>query len=76
MELKQVWGLKFLYGYLDFCIRKGAEKHLNRIKAYIPDTGTVRIMRLTEKQFCNCGLYQAEEDFQESIVGVNDFISL
>ena len=45
--------------------RKGAEKHLNRIKPYIPNTGTVRIMRLTEKQFCNMGLYQAEEDYQE-----------
>lgn len=43
--------------------RKGAEKHLNRIKKYIPNTGTVRILRLTEKQFCNMGLYQAEEDF-------------
>ncbi|MBQ7159130.1 MAG: CRISPR-associated endonuclease Cas2 [Treponema sp.] len=56
--------------------RKGAEKHLNRIKSYIPDTGTVRILRLTEKQFCNTGLYQAERDFQEEIVDVNDYISL
>lgn len=56
--------------------RKGAEKHLNRIKPYIPNTGTVRIMRLTEKQFCNMGLYQAEEDYQESIVGINDYIML
>lgn len=56
--------------------RKGAEKHLNRIKSYIPDTGTVRIMRLTEKQYCNMGLYQAEEDYQESIVGANDFVML
>ena len=56
--------------------RKGAEKHLNRIKNYIPDTGTVRIFRLTEKQFCNMGLYQAERDFQEEIVGINDYISL
>lgn len=56
--------------------RKGAEKHLNRIKAYIPDTGTVRIIRLTEKQFSNMGLYQTEEDCQESIVGVNDYMML
>lgn len=49
---------------------------LNRIKKYIPSTGTVRIIRLTEKQFCNMGLYQFEEDLQESVVGVNDFISL
>lgn len=28
---------------------KGAEKHLNRIKKYIPSTGTVRILRLTKK---------------------------
>ena len=33
-------------------------------------------MRLTEKQFCNMGLYQAEEDYQESIVGINDYIML
>ena len=56
--------------------RKGAQKHLERIKPYIPSTGTVRIIRLTEKQFCNMGLYQAEEDLQEKIVGNNDFISL
>ena len=53
-----------------------AEKHLNRIKNYIPDTGTVRILRLTEKQFCNMGIYQAERDYQEEIVGINDYISL
>ena len=56
--------------------RKGAEKHLNRIRNYIPSTGTVRIIRLTEKQFCNMGLYQNEEDLQEKIVGINDFIAL
>lgn len=56
--------------------RKGAEKHMNRIKKYIPSTETVRIIRLSEKQFCNMSLYQFEEDLQESVVGVNDFISL
>lgn len=56
--------------------RKGAEKHLNRIKKYIPNNGTIRILRLTEKQFCNMGLYQFEEYFQEEIVGINDFITL
>ena len=56
--------------------RKGAEKHLNRIKNYIPYSGTVRILRLTEKQFCNMGLYQFEPDPQEEIVGINDFIAL
>ena len=29
-------------------------------KKKIPDTGTVRLLRLTEKQFCNMGLYQTE----------------
>lgn len=55
---------------------KGVEKHLNRIKKNIPSTGTVRILRLTEKQFCNIGLYQFEGDLQERVVGVNDYISL
>ena len=56
--------------------RKGAEKHLNRIKKYIPDTGTIRILRLTEKQFCSMGFYQFEKDFQEELVGIKDFIAL
>lgn len=56
--------------------RKEAENHLNRIKNYIPEIGTVRILRLTEKQFCNMGLYQAERDFQEETVGVYDYIML
>ncbi|MCR5187538.1 MAG: CRISPR-associated endonuclease Cas2 [Treponema sp.] len=56
--------------------RKGAEKHLNRIKNYIPDSGTVRILRLTEKQLYNMGLYQFEPDPQEEIVGINDFIAV
>ena len=55
---------------------KGVEKHLNRIKKYIPDSGSVRILHLTEKQFCNIGLYQFEPDPQEEIVGINDFIAL
>ena len=32
--------------------------------------------REQRKQFCNMGLYQFEEDFQEEIVGINDFIAL
>ena len=28
------------------------------------------------KQFCNMRVYQAEEDYQESIVGINDYIML
>ena len=48
--------------------RKGAEKHLNRIKNYIPDTGIIRILRLTEKQFCNMGLYLAERDYQDELL--------
>lgn len=29
--------------------RKNSEKHLGRIEKYAPTTGTVRILRLTEK---------------------------
>ena len=32
--------------------------------------------REQRKQFCNMSLYQFEEDFQEEIVGINDFIAL
>ena len=49
---------------------------LNRIKQFISHSGTVRVMRLTEKQFCNMGLYQNEEDLQEETVGIKEFVVL
>ena len=38
--------------------RKGAEKHLNRIKPYIPNTGTVRIMRFKMRYLVNTKFLQ------------------
>ena len=37
--------------------RKASEKHFRRIEEYAPKTGTVRLLRLTEKQYNNCLLY-------------------
>lgn len=36
MELKQEWGLKFLYGYLDSCIRVVLKKNALSVKVDDP----------------------------------------
>ena len=51
--------------------RKTAEKHLKRIQHMDPGSGTVRILRLTEKQFHHMIYLTGEEDEQERIVGAN-----
>ena len=56
--------------------RKSCIKHQNRIKFYLPPTGTVRMLILTEKQFENCILFQESPDLQEEKVGAKDFVIL
>ncbi len=56
--------------------RKTAEKHFRRIRDYAPKTGTVRILRLTEKQFQSIELLIGEEDEQEKLVGTNSIVML
>ena len=51
--------------------RKSLEKHVRRIKEMAPKTGTVRLLRLTEKQYSNIILITGETDYQESVVGAN-----
>ena len=41
--------------------RKSAEKHFRRIKKYIPETGIVRILKLTEKQYDNYRIFSRRE---------------
>ena len=55
--------------------RKASEKHFRRIEEYAPKTGTVRLLRLTEKQY-NIYLVTGEPDYQEKIVGTNSHIML
>lgn len=54
--------------------RKASEKHFRRIEEYAPKTGTVRLLRLTEKQYNNIYLVMGEPDYQKKIVGTNSHI--
>lgn len=54
--------------------RKSAEKHFRRIEDYAPKTGTVRLLRLTEKQFKNIKMLTGKEDYQEKTVGPKSHI--
>lgn len=51
--------------------RKAAEKHYRRIEDVAPETGTVRLLRITEKQYKNMYFVTGEEDYQEKTVGSN-----
>ena len=51
--------------------RKASEKHFRRIQPHTPKTGTVRMLRLTEKQFDNITMITGEPDYQEMTVGPN-----
>ena len=51
--------------------RKASEKHYRRIEEYAPKTGTVRLLRLTEKQYNNIYMVAGEPDYQEKVVGTN-----
>ena len=54
--------------------RKASEKHFRRIEEYAPKTGTVRLLRLTEKQYNNIYLVTGEQKKKKKIVGTNSHI--
>lgn len=56
--------------------RKAAEKHYRRIEQFAPKTGTVRLLRLTEKQYQNIYMVSGDEDYQEKTVGRNCHIMI
>ncbi len=56
--------------------KKNCTKHQNRIQFYLPPTGEVRMLILTEKQFENCLLCQEKPDLQEKFVGAKDIVTL
>ena len=56
--------------------RKASAKHYRRIEEYAPKTGTVRLLRLTEKQYNNIYMVTGEADYQEKVVGINSHIML
>ena len=51
--------------------RQACEKHFRRLSTVTPRTGTVRVLRLTEKQYENAFYLVGEPDYQEKTVGSN-----
>ena len=56
--------------------RRASEKHYRRLEDIAPKTGTVRVLRLTEKQYESSYLLSGEIDYQEKTVGKNCHIML
>lgn len=56
--------------------KKSCQKHQNRVKSYLPPTGEVRMLVLTERQFEGCVLCQEKPDLQEKLVGAKDLVTL
>lgn len=56
--------------------RKTSEKHYRRIEEVAPKTGTVRLLRLTEKQYEKINMVTGTADYQEKTVGANCHIML
>lgn len=56
--------------------RRASEKHYRRLEEFAPKTGTVRVLKLTEKQYDSIYLLSGELDNQEKTVGRNCHIML
>lgn len=56
--------------------RRASEKHYRRLEEFAPKTGTVRVLKLTEKQYDSIYLLSGELDYQEKTVGRNCHIML
>ncbi len=56
--------------------RKTAEKHLRRLSEHSPGTGTVRVLKLTEKQYEGIWYLTGSEDLQEKTAGRNCHVML
>ena len=51
--------------------RRASEKHYRRLEEFAPKTGTVRVLKLTEKQYDSIYLLSGELDYQGKKVGRN-----
>ncbi len=58
--------------------RKTAENHIRRLEGHDPGTGTgtVRVMKMTEKQYSKIWYLTGGVDLQEKVVGTNGHIAL
>ncbi len=52
------------------------DKARSTVEKKAPKTGTVRLLRLTEKQYNNIYMVTGEADYQEKVVGTNSHIML
>ena len=71
--------LSFITARSFYACRKYKEKlhkASKQIKEFLPKTGTVRMLILTENQFSSCVLFQEEVDLQEYHVGAKDLVTL
>lgn len=56
--------------------RKSAEKHIRRLEAYNPESGQVRVLKLTEKQYESIWMLTGDTERQENVVGNHCHIML
>ena len=56
--------------------RKSAKLHIEKLAGQASDTGTIRVLALTELQFHNIIYLTGEEDYQEKMIGGNCHVSL
>ena len=56
--------------------RRASEKHYRRLEEFAPKTGTVRVLKITEKQYDSIYLLSGELDYQEKTVGRNCYIMI
>ena len=54
--------------------RKNADTHLRKMMETHPDTGIIRVLRLTEKQYGAMLNLTGTSDLQEDIVGANEIV--
>lgn len=56
--------------------RKSADTHIRRLQNEHPNTGIIRILRLTEKQFASIWNLTETVDYQEEMVGAKEIIQI
>ena len=56
--------------------RKSADIHIRRLQNSHPDTGLIRILRLTEKQFSSIRNLTETVDYQEELIGAKEIIQV
>ncbi len=56
--------------------RKSADTHIRRLQNNHPDTGLIRVLRLTEKQFSSIRNLTETVDYQEELIGAKEIIQV